>query len=152
MWSSKKEMSGSLETSLCRSSRLLVTLLDTSHSISQKHLLSSQVSSNDKEILIKDLLLGDTLFLMGCGRLFEGTASQMWNSMSKLKTLPPETKVYCGHEYTQANAKFAVATEPNNEALIQRKNVVDEMRSKVRNVDLVIDGLGIRVNPLFQRH
>lgn len=77
--------------------------------------------------------------MMGCGRLFEGTADQMWSSMSKLKALPHETKVYCGHEYTQANAKFAVATEPNNEALIQRKNAVDEMRSKVRNVDLVIE-------------
>src|SRR5579875_3693668 len=53
------------------------------------------------------LFCGDTLFLMGCGRLFEGTPAQMWTSLSKLRALPPDTRVYCAHEYTQSNARFA---------------------------------------------
>eukprot|EP00803_Ostreobium_quekettii_P009110 evm.model.scf_993.2 EVM.evm.TU.scf_993.2 scf_993:10236-15555(-) len=73
---------------------------------------------------------GDTLFAMGCGRLFEGTAQQMWASLSRLSLLPPETKVFCGHEYTQANARFAISVDSENPKLIERKKVVDEMRSK----------------------
>ena len=67
------------------------------------------------------LFCGDTLFACGCGRLFEGTAEQMTDSLSKLKRLPPETKVFCAHEYTMANIKFAEAVEPNNAALELRK-------------------------------
>jgi len=66
------------------------------------------------------LFCGDTLFIMGCGRVFEGTHAQMWNSLSKLKALPPETRVYCAHEYTQANARFALTVEPENDALRAR--------------------------------
>eukprot|EP00210_Caulerpa_lentillifera_P000071 g67.t1 len=73
---------------------------------------------------------GDTLFMMGCGRLFEGTADQMWMSLSKLKRLPSDTKVFCGHEYTQANARFAVAHDPSNAAINERKNTIDDMRQK----------------------
>lgn len=75
------------------------------------------------------LFSGDTLFLMGCGRLFEGTPDQMWNSLSKLRALPPETRVYCGHEYTLANARFAVTVEPANEALAARFTRVEALRS-----------------------
>jgi len=57
---------------------------------------------------------GDTMFAMGCGRLFEGTPAQMWASLNKLATLPGETRVFCGHEYTLANGKFALTVEPNN--------------------------------------
>jgi hydroxyacylglutathione hydrolase len=78
------------------------------------------------------LFCGDTLFLMGCGRLFEGTPAQMWNSLGKLKALPPETRVYCGHEYTQANARFALAVEPQNQALIERARAVDALRAAGR--------------------
>lgn len=60
---------------------------------------------------------GDTLFAGGCGRLFEGTPAQMVDSLSKLKNLPDDTKVYCGHEYTQKNLEFAQTLEPDNEAL-----------------------------------
>jgi hydroxyacylglutathione hydrolase len=67
------------------------------------------------------LLCGDTLFACGCGRLFEGTAEQMTASLMKLKRLPGETKVYCAHEYTMANIKFAEAVEPDNAALKLRK-------------------------------
>ena len=61
------------------------------------------------------LFCGDTLFSAGCGRLFEGTATQMSNSLAALRALPPETRVYCGHEYTANNLRFALAVEPQNE-------------------------------------
>jgi hydroxyacylglutathione hydrolase len=73
---------------------------------------------------------GDTLFLMGCGRLFEGTPEQMWRSLSKLRALPPETRIYCGHEYTQANARFALAVEPGNRDLAARAKRVDQARAE----------------------
>lgn len=60
------------------------------------------------------LFCGDTLFAAGCGRMFEGTPPQMWASLSKLAALPPATRVYCGHEYTIANLRFAAAVEPDN--------------------------------------
>jgi hydroxyacylglutathione hydrolase len=66
------------------------------------------------------LFTGDTLFLAGCGRLFEGTAAQMWASLQKLAALPPETRVFCGHEYTENNLRFAVSVEPNNAAVATR--------------------------------
>ncbi len=75
------------------------------------------------------LFSGDTLFLMGCGRLFEGTPQQMWRSLGKLKALPPATRVYCGHEYTQANARFALTVEPKNADLVARAKRVDELRA-----------------------
>lgn len=62
----------------------------------------------------------DSLMALGCGRLFEGTAEQMWSSLSKLAALPPETSVYSGHEYTESNAKFASTIEPANSKLISR--------------------------------
>ena len=67
------------------------------------------------------LFCGDTLFACGCGRVFEGTAEQMYTSLSKLASLPDETKVYCGHEYTLANIGFAQAVEPGNSALSARE-------------------------------
>ena len=67
------------------------------------------------------LFCGDTLFACGCGRLFEGTAEQMTASLAKLKALPPQTKVFCAHEYTMANIKFAEAVEPDNADLKLRK-------------------------------
>lgn len=76
------------------------------------------------------LFCGDTLFALGCGRLFEGTPDQMWTSLSKFKALPPETKVYCAHEYTQSNARFAETVEPGNQDLIARVALIDEMRAR----------------------
>lgn len=63
------------------------------------------------------LFCGDTLFSLGCGRLFEGTAEQMWSSLTKLRALPSETRICCAHEYTSANADFALTQEPDNAAL-----------------------------------
>ncbi|WP_077731201.1 hydroxyacylglutathione hydrolase [Methylocaldum sp. 14B] len=74
------------------------------------------------------LFCGDTLFALGCGRLFEGTLEEMWRSLSKLRALPPETRVYCAHEYTQANGRFALTVEPGNVALQQRMAQVDDLR------------------------
>ncbi len=72
------------------------------------------------------LFSGDTLFFLGCGRVFEGTMEQMWSSLMKLRSLPNETLVYCGHEYTSSNAKFAKHIDPDNqfleEAIIEINN------------------------------
>ena len=73
------------------------------------------------------LFCGDTLFACGCGRLFEGTPAQMVDSLGKLARLPADTRVYCGHEYTLANIRFAEAVEPGNERLAQRR-IRDEAR------------------------
>ncbi|MDW4549427.1 hydroxyacylglutathione hydrolase [Defluviimonas sp. D31] len=72
---------------------------------------------------------GDSLMALGCGRLFEGTASQMWDSLSRLAALPPETLVCSGHEYTQSNARFALTIEPGNPALAARAKSVDAARA-----------------------
>ncbi len=78
------------------------------------------------------LFSGDTLFSMGCGRLFEGTAEDMWNGFQKLLALPEDTKVYCGHEYTLANAAFCSKMEPENQDIKQRREEVKERRRKKR--------------------
>ena len=72
--------------------------------------------------------VGDALFSLGCGRLFEGSPEQMWASLSRLRALPPETTLYCAHEYTKANAAFAVTVDPGNEALAARKAEVERLR------------------------
>ena len=74
------------------------------------------------------LFCGDTLFALGCGRLFEGTAGQMWESLEKLRALPDHTRVYCAHEYTNANADFALTVEPDNAALKARADAVLALR------------------------
>jgi len=73
---------------------------------------------------------GDTLFAMGCGRLFEGDARQMFANMRRLAALPPETIVYCAHEYTQANGRFALSAEPDNAATVERMKAVDAARAQ----------------------
>lgn len=76
-----------------------------------------------------NLFCGDTLFSGGCGRLFEGTPSQMLASLNKLQSLPDNTKVYCAHEYTQANLTFALTVEPSNSELVNYYNQVVEKRA-----------------------
>jgi hydroxyacylglutathione hydrolase len=73
--------------------------------------------------------VGDTLFAMGCGRLFEGTAEQMHGSLQRIAALPGETRLYCGHEYTLANALFAVHAEPGNAAIAERLERVRALRA-----------------------
>ena len=78
----------------------------------------------------KAVFVGDTLFAMGCGRLFEGTAAQMHANLRRLAALPEDVRVYCGHEYTLANARFAITVEPDNQALAARLARVEEARSR----------------------
>jgi hydroxyacylglutathione hydrolase len=75
------------------------------------------------------LLSGDTLFSLGCGRVFEGTPEELWGGLKKLRDLPDETMIYCGHEYTLANAKFALSVDPDNEALKAQAAEVEEKRA-----------------------
>lgn len=72
---------------------------------------------------------GDTLFTLGCGRLFEGDAAMMWESLSKLMTLPDDTLIWCGHEYTQSNGQFALTLEPGNGTLRERMVSVNAARA-----------------------
>ncbi|AOH83772.1 hydroxyacylglutathione hydrolase [Sphingomonas panacis] len=75
------------------------------------------------------IFVGDTLFAMGCGRLFEGTPEQMFGNMQRLAALPAETSVYCAHEYTQSNGRFALVTEPDNADVAARMRDVDAVRA-----------------------
>ena len=77
---------------------------------------------------LEALFAADCLFSLGCGRLFEGTAEDMWPALDHLRKLPGDTKLYCGHEYTQANAKFALHVEPGNQALQKRAKEVEALR------------------------
>ena len=74
--------------------------------------------------------VGDTIFALGCGRLFEGTAEQMWDSLEKLMGMPDDTTIYCAHEYTQANAAFALSVEPGNPVLVDRAAEIERLRAE----------------------
>lgn len=74
--------------------------------------------------------VGDTLFAMGCGRLFEGTPAQMWESLQKIMAWPDDTLLYCAHEYTEANGRFALTVEPGNSELDARMRQVAELRAR----------------------
>lgn len=93
---------------------------------------------------------GDTLFSGGCGRLFEGTAEQMWQSLCRLRDLPPTTRVYCGHEYTQRNLRFAATVEPNNAAIAERLDWADRCRSNGRPTLPSTIGDEILFNPFLR--
>lgn len=96
------------------------------------------------------LFSGDTLFAMGCGRLFEGTAQQMWGGLSALMALPSETVVFFGHEYTAANADFALTVDPDNAALHDRvRDVIDTLESGGRTTPTTI-GLEKTTNPFLR--
>jgi len=93
---------------------------------------------------------GDTLFAMGCGRLFEGTPAMMWTSLSKLMRLPDETRIFCGHEYTLNNGRFALSIEPQNAALVSRMRDVESARA--RNLPTIPSSLGLEkmTNPFLR--
>jgi hydroxyacylglutathione hydrolase len=96
------------------------------------------------------LFCGDTLFSVGCGRLFEGSPAQMQLSLDKLAALPEETRVFCAHEYTRSNCHFALAVEPENEHLLRRCSEVEDRR--VAGLSTVPSLLGeeILVNPFLR--
>lgn len=97
------------------------------------------------------LFCGDTLFACGCGRLFEGTAAQMYQSLSRLAALPDTTQVYCSHEYTLANQRFALAADPDNADLHQRHQ--RDLQARAINQPTLPSTIGLekRTNP-FLRH
>jgi len=75
----------------------------------------------------KSAFVGDSLFALGCGRMFEGTPQQFWTSLQRLRNLPDDTSIYCAHEYTESNARFAMSVEPSNSNLVRR---VEEIKAK----------------------
>ena len=93
---------------------------------------------------------GDTLFAMGCGRLFEGNAEQMHRNLQRLAQLPPETRVYCAHEYTLSNARFAVTVEPANEALAARAAEVEAARARGEATVPTTIALELDTNPFVR--
>ena len=97
-----------------------------------------------------ELFCGDTIFAGGCGRLFEGTPAQMVGSMTKLRQLPDDTRIWCAHEYTLSNLKFAVTVDPDNQELQQR--LVDVTAARDRLIPTVPTDLGVekRTNPFLR--
>lgn len=96
------------------------------------------------------VFVGDTLFAMGCGRLFEGTAAQMFANMAKLAALPPATTVYCAHEYTQSNGRYAMVAEPDNAALAARMTEVDALRLRGEATVPTTIALELATNPFMR--
>lgn len=93
---------------------------------------------------------GDTLFSLGCGKIFEGDPEMMWESVSKIAALPDETKIYCGHEYTLNNARFALTIEPENDALKSRVDDVEALRAAGQPTLPTTIGLEKATNPFLR--
>ncbi|NYD90413.1 hydroxyacylglutathione hydrolase [Sphingomonas melonis] len=96
------------------------------------------------------IFTGDTLFALGCGRLFEGTPAEMFANMQRYAALPDATQVYCGHEYTQSNGRFAVTVEPDNAALATRMAAVDAARAAGEATVPTTIGLERATNPFVR--
>ena len=96
--------------------------------------------------------VGDTLFAMGCGRVLEGTPEMMYGSLKKIAALPSETRLYCGHEYTLANAKFGLTIEPENAALKRRKDDVEALRAAGAATLPTDVGLELETNVFLRPH
>ncbi len=96
------------------------------------------------------LFAGDTLFALGCGRVFEAPMATMYHSLMKLAQLPQETQVYCGHEYTLSNARFAVTVDPDNNLLAERATEVEEMRKQGRPTLPTTIALETATNPFLR--
>jgi len=98
----------------------------------------------------KVVFVADTLFPLGCGRVFEGTMEQMWWSLSKLMALPGDTVIYCGHEYTAANARFALTVEPENQALQDRAQEIARKRERGEPTVPTTVTLELETNPFVR--
>ncbi|MBY0520967.1 MAG: hydroxyacylglutathione hydrolase [Sphingomonas sp.] len=96
------------------------------------------------------IFVGDTIFAMGCGRLFEGTAAQMFANMQRYATLPDDTVVYCAHEYTESNARYARVAEPDNDAVATRLTEVQAMRARGEPTVPTTIGLERATNPFLR--
>ncbi len=98
------------------------------------------------------VFVGDTLFSLGCGRLFEGDPVTMWDSLKKLIALPDDTRVYCAHEYTQANARFALTIEPENQALTEQAEAIGWARERGAPTIPTSIGAEKAANPFLRPH
>ena len=98
----------------------------------------------------KSLFSGDALFSLGCGRMFEGTPGPMWKGLATLRDLPDETMVYCGHEYSAANAAFALSIDPNNKALKKRAAEITQLRSRGKPTVPFLLGEDKAANPFLR--
>ncbi len=96
------------------------------------------------------LFSGDMVFPLGCGRVFEGTMAQMWHSIKILRALPDQTKIYCAHEYSQENARFAITIEPDNIELIKRITAINNLREKLLPTVPSTIAEEIATNPFFR--
>ena len=96
------------------------------------------------------VFVGDPLFARGCGRLFEGTAEQMFSNMRRLAALPPETRAYCAHEYTQSNGRYALVAEPDNPAIAARMAEVDAKRAAGEATVPTTIGEELETNPFMR--
>ena len=96
------------------------------------------------------LFCGDTLFSLGCGRLFEGTPQQMWHSLQKIRNLPDQTQIYCAHEYTETNGQFALQMEPDNQALNATMKII--LHKRMQGLPTVPSSLDTerQVNPFLR--
>lgn len=94
--------------------------------------------------------VGDTIFATGCGRLFEGTPAQMWASLAKIKAMPPETKLFCAHEYTQANIAFALSVDASNDALQNWAAEADRLRAQGKPTVPTTLGHELKTNPFLR--
>lgn len=100
----------------------------------------------------KVAFVGDTLFAVGCGRVIEGNPQMMWESLSRLAKLPADTMIYCGHEYTQSNARFALTIEPENAALKARAAEVDALVAAGKPTCPTRLGDELEINPFLRPH
>lgn len=96
------------------------------------------------------LFCGDTVFSLGCGRLFEGTAEQMWQSLLKIMALPAQTRIYCAHEYTESNLRFALTVEPDNPALQAYAVEIRDKRSRLEPTIPSTLALELSANPFLR--
>ena len=98
----------------------------------------------------KLICTGDTLFVLGCGRIFEGSPAMMWESLEKLLTLPEDTIVYCSHEYSLANSLFAVTIDPENKVLKERQLLIQKLRKEDKPTVPTTIGLEKATNPFLR--
>ena len=96
------------------------------------------------------LFSGDTLFALGCGRIFEGNPLMMWESLQKLMALPEETIIYCSHEYTLSNAYFSISVDPTNQELKDRIKIIEGLRNKGLPTIPTKLGLELKTNPFLR--
>ena len=94
--------------------------------------------------------VGDAVFALGCGRMFEGEPQQFWDSLSRIKALPPETTLYCAHEYTAANAKFALHADPENDALATYAKEIESKRAQGEATVPTVLSRELETNPFLR--